>query len=52
MEEEIRTCNNNNNGILGSLFNNGCGCRNNDTSILFFLIVFLLLFTNYGCCNN
>ena len=35
-------CNNNN--------NNGCGCG--DTSILFFLIIFLLLFTNCGCCNN
>ena len=53
MEEEIRTCNNNNNGLLGGLFrNNGCGCGNGDTSILFFLIIFLLLFTNYGCCNN
>ena len=36
-------CNNNNN-------NNGCGCG--DTSILFFIIIFLLLFTNCGCCNN
>ena len=55
MEEEIRTCNNNNNGILGGLFRNngcGCGCGNGDTSILFFLIIFLLLFTNHGCCNN
>ena len=54
MEEDIRTCNNNNNGILGGLFRNngcGCGCGNGDTSILFFLIIFLLLFTNYGCCH-
>lgn len=41
--------------------NNGCcgnglsglfgGCGGN-SEILFFLIIFLLLFTNYGCCNN
>ena len=36
-----------NNGILG-------GCGNGDCSILFFIIIFLLLFTNCGCnrcCN-
>lgn len=42
--------------------NCGCGCNNNglfggcgdDCSILFFIIIFLLLFTNCGCgrgCN-
>ena len=39
----------------------GCGCGNNgflgnlcggNSEILFFLIIFLLLFTNFGCCNN
>lgn len=49
MQEEIRNnscCNN----PLSGLFRN-CGCGN-DTTILFFLIVFLLLFTNFGCCCN
>ena len=32
-------CNNNNNGIFG-------GC---DSEILFFIIIFLLLFTSFGC---
>ena len=36
---------------LGSLFGGGCGCGGN-SEILFFLIIFLLLFTNFGCCNN
>lgn len=26
----------------------GCGC---DSEILFFIIIFLLLFTNFGCCG-
>lgn len=35
---------------LGNLFgrNNG-GC---DSEILFFIIIFLLLFTNFGCCGR
>lgn len=50
MQEEIR--NNSCNNPLSGLFRNcGCGCGN-DTTILFFLIVFLLLFTNFGCCCN
>lgn len=55
MQDEIRD-NNYSGGPLSGLFrnngcNNNCGCG--DTSILFFLIVFLLLFTNCGCgCNN
>lgn len=39
-------------GCCGGLFNNsGCGC---DSEILFFIIIFLLLFTNFGCgcCNR
>ena len=62
MQDEMRNCgcgcndgcgcNNNcgcgNNGFLGNLFGrNGCGCG--DSEILFFIIVFLLLFTNFGC---
>ncbi len=61
MPEEQRNCGNqgncgcncgcgNNGGFLGNLFGgNGCGCN---SEILFFIIVFLLLFTNFGCCNN
>jgi len=37
-----------NNGILGGLFG-GNGCN---SEILFFIIVFLLLFTNCGCGRN
>lgn len=38
-----------NNGILGGLFGgNGCG----NSEILFFIIVFLLLFTNCGGNNS
>ena len=54
MQDEIR--NNYTGGPLSGLFRN-CGCNNGccggDSTILFFLIVFLLLFTNCGCgCNN
>ena len=44
-----RSCGcNSNNGIFGGLFGgNGCGCSN-DSEILFFIIIFLLLFTNFG----
>ncbi len=61
MPEEQRNCGNqgncgcgNNGGILGGLFGgNGCGCGcGGNSEILFFIIVFLLLFTNFGCCNN
>ncbi len=49
MPEEGRSCGCGcgcgNNGILGGLFN-GNGCN---SEILFFIIVFLLLFTNFGC---
>ena len=44
VEDRGCCCNNNNNG--GFL---GCGC---DSEILFFIIIFLLLFTNFGCCNR
>lgn len=51
MHEEER--NNSNCSPLSGLFRNcGCGCGcGNDSTILFFLIVFLLLFTNFGCCG-
>ena len=42
----------NNANILGqerSCCNNGILGGNNDCEILLFLIIFLLLFTNYGC---
>ena len=51
MQEENRNCGcgcGNNNGLLNNLFG-GCG---NNSEILFFIIVFLLLFTNIGCCNG
>lgn len=41
----------NNGGLSGLLGGCGCGCGGN-SEILFFLIIFLLLFTNFGCCNN
>jgi len=51
MQEERNCCfqNNDNCGCspFGGLFGgNGCGC---DSQILFFIIIFLLLFTNFGC---
>lgn len=58
MQDEMRNCGcgcnddcrNNNCGFFGNVFgrNGGCGC---DTEILFFIIIFLLLFTNFGCCG-
>ena len=43
----------NNGGMLGGLFGKrGCGCGGNNSEVLFFLIIFLLLFTDFGCCNN
>lgn len=52
MPEEQRNCGCNNccenNGILGGLFGRN-GCCGNDSEILFFIIIFLLLFTNFGC---
>ena len=38
-------------GPLGGLFG-GCGCGCGDNGILFFIIIFLLLFTNNGCCGG
>lgn len=57
MQEEARNCgcsNNNgcgcnNGGFLNGLFG-GCGCGCKDSEILFFIIIFLLLFTSFG--NN
>ncbi len=50
MPEEGRSCGCGcgNNGVLGGLFG-GDGCN---SEILFFIIVFLLLFTNCGCCGR
>lgn len=51
MPDEVRNCGCGNNSPLGGLFGrNGCGCG--DSTILFFIIIFLLLFTNCGCGNN
>lgn len=49
MQDEVRNCGCNNGNALNNLFG-GCGCCGNDTEILFFIIIFLLLFTNFGCC--
>ena len=49
MQEDSRNCGCNcscgSGGFLNNLFG-GCG---NDSTLLFFIIVFLLLFTNFGC---
>ena len=51
MPEENRNCGCNNNGeLFGGLFG-GNGCCG-DNSILFFILIFLLLFTNCGCGNR
>ena len=55
MQDENRNCGCNEEprgkgcGPLGGLFGPGCGCG--DSGILFFIIIFLLLFTNNGCCG-
>ena len=47
-----------NNTFTPPVEDRGCGCNNNcffgcDSEILFFIIIFLLLFTNFGCgCNR
>jgi len=63
MQEEIRNCGcndncgyacgcGNNGGFLGNIFR-GSTRGGNDSEILFFIIIFLLLFTNFGCgCGN
>ena len=55
MQEDVRGCgcdnNCNNGGLLGNLFGRN-GCCGGDNSILFFILIFLLLFTNCGCCNR
>ena len=44
MPEETR-----NDGLFGGTFdNNECGCGNSNNTILFFIIIFLLLFTDFG----
>lgn len=44
-EERGMNCGCNNGGLFS-----GCGCGNSE--ILFFIIIFLLLFTNFGCCGD
>lgn len=44
MQEEVRNCGCND-GPFGGLF----GGNGSDCTILFFIIIFLLLFTNCGC---
>ena len=52
---------NNMNGVYSApqVEDRHCGCNNNgglfggcDSEVLFFIIIFLLLFTNFGCCNR
>lgn len=31
---------------------NSFGCGSGNCEILFFIIIFLLLFTNFGCCGR
>lgn len=49
MQDEVRDCSCCNNCNQGGLFGNLFGGCNNDSTILFFIIIFLLLFTNFGC---
>ncbi len=45
MNDSFGNCGcNNNNGLLG--------LGNENSEILFFLVVFLLLFTSFGCCQR
>lgn len=40
-----------NNGLFGGNFDNnscGCGCGGSNNTLLIFLIIFLLLFTDFG----
>ena len=49
-EERGMNCGCNNGGLFSNMF---CGCG--DSEILFFIIIFLLLFTNFGnsrCCST
>ena len=47
MQDDVRNCGCGcNNSPMGGLFG-GYGCG--DSEILFFIIIFLLLFTNCGC---
>ena len=50
MDEERKYYNNG--GALGNMFNRDCDCCNKNTEILFFIIIFLLLFTSYGSILN
>ena len=49
-----------NNSFSAPVEERNCGCNSNsgflggccDSEILFFIIIFLLLFTNFGCCSR
>ena len=53
MQDDMRNCGCDNNcgngGFLNNLFG-GCGCQ--DNSILFFILILLLLFTNNCGCGG
>lgn len=53
MQDDMRNCGCDNNcgngGFLNNLFG-GCGCQ--DNSMLFFILIFLLLFTNNCGCGG
>ena len=53
MQDDMRNCGCENNcgngGFLENLFG-GCGCQ--DNSMLFFILIFLLLFTNNCGCGG
>lgn len=51
MQEESRNCGCNGNDNAG-LFNGILGGCNDNCGVLFFIIVFLLLFTNFGNGRN
>ncbi|MBR3163467.1 MAG: hypothetical protein IKF17_05160 [Clostridia bacterium] len=43
MPDDDRNC-----GFVDNISDERCGCGGSDNTILFFLIIFLLLFTNFG----
>lgn len=49
--ENRSDCCNNNGGLFNGLFGRNGDCCG-DSKILFFIIIFLLLFTNFGCCDR
>ena len=47
MQDDMRCCGNSGCGNSGGILGN---CFGGNTEILFFIIIFLLLFTDCGCC--